>query len=79
MTDRRKHWGWGAESAQPDREALEGMRPLAQERLGFGGEEVEEPVPLDRVELPAPRVSPPPSLAEICADDTHSRAFHALG
>jgi alkyldihydroxyacetonephosphate synthase len=55
------------------------MRPLAQERLGFGGEDVTEPVPLDRVELPVPRVSPPPSLAGICADDTHSRAFHALG
>ncbi len=55
------------------------MRPLAQERLGFGGEEVEEPVPLESVELPTPRVSPPPSLVEICADDDHSRASHALG
>ena len=55
------------------------MRGLAQERLGFGGEEIEEPVPLDRLELPTPRVSPPPSLAEICADDTHARASHALG
>ena len=55
------------------------MRPLAQERFGFGGEEVEEPVPLSAVELPPPRVSPPASLAEICEDDTHSRAFHALG
>ena len=79
MTDRRKHWGWGAESAQPDRGALEGMRPLLQERFGFGGEEAEEPVPLSAVELSPPRVSPPASLAEICEDDTHSRAFHALG
>lgn len=55
------------------------MRGLAQERLGFGGEDVTEPVPLEAVELPAPRVSPPSSLAEICADDTHSRAFHSLG
>ena len=79
MADRRKHWGWGAESAQPTREALEAMRPMAQERLGFGGEEVVEPVPLDRVELPVPRVSPPPSLAGICSDDTHARASHAMG
>jgi alkyldihydroxyacetonephosphate synthase len=55
------------------------MRSLAQERLGFGGEEVEDPVSLEAVELPPPRVSPPPSLAEICAGDTHTRAFHALG
>ena len=55
------------------------MRSLAQERLGFGGEDVVEPVPLSDVELPVPRVSPPPSLAEICADDTHARASHAMG
>ncbi|MEJ7876044.1 MAG: FAD-binding oxidoreductase, partial [Solirubrobacterales bacterium] len=79
MTERRKHWGWGAESSQPSRSDLEAMRPLAQERLGFGGEEVEEPVPLASVELPTPRVSPPPSLTEFCADDDHSRASHALG
>jgi len=79
LADRRKHWGWGAESAQPTREALEAMRPMAQERLGFGGEEVVEPVPLDRVELPVPRVSPPPSLAGICSDDTHARTSHAMG
>ena len=79
MADRRSHWGWGAESAQPDRAALEGMRSLAQERFGFGGEEVVEAVPLDQVELPAPRVSPPPSLAEICADDPHARASHSMG
>ena len=31
------------------------------------------------VELPAPRMSPPDSLAEICADDPHARTTHALG
>jgi alkyldihydroxyacetonephosphate synthase len=55
------------------------MRSLAQARLGFGGEDVVEPVPLEEVELPVPRVSPPPSLAEICAEDTHARASHAMG
>ena len=79
MADRRSHWGWGAESAQPDRAALEGMCSLAQGRFGFGGEEVVEAVPLEQVELPAPRVSPPPSLAEICADDPHARASHSMG
>ena len=63
MTERRKHWGWGAESAQPSREQLEGMRSIAHERLGFGGEEVEEAVPLAQVELRPARVTPPPSRA----------------
>lgn len=79
MTERRKHWGWGSESAQLSREQLEGARALVHERLGFGGEEVEEAVPLDRVELRPARVTPPASLAGICADDPHSRATHALG
>ena len=79
MADRRSHWGWGAESAQPDRAALESMRSLAQERFGFGGEEVVEAVPLEQVELSASRVSAPPSLAEICADDPHARASHSMG
>ena len=50
-----------------------------RERLGFGGDEVEEPVPLDQVELRAPRVSPPDTLASICSSDPHERASHALG
>ena len=79
MADRRSHWGWGAESAQPTRQALEGMREAVRERLGFGGEEVVEAVPLSAVELPAPRTSPPNSLAEICTQDAHARAAHAMG
>ncbi len=55
------------------------MRSLARERLGFGGEDVVEPVPLEQVELQPCRVSPPASLAGICADDTHARASHAMG
>jgi alkyldihydroxyacetonephosphate synthase len=77
--DRRKHWGWGPESAQLGREQLEGAAAGVRERLGFGGEEVEEPVALEDVELRRPRVEPPPSLAELCGADDHDRASHALG
>jgi alkyldihydroxyacetonephosphate synthase len=55
------------------------MAPGIRERLGFGGEEVEEPVPLDAIELPAPRLSAPGSLAEIVTDDRHERVSHAHG
>jgi alkyldihydroxyacetonephosphate synthase len=78
-TPRLKHWGWGGEDRQLDRPALEAAAAAIHEQLGFGGEEVAEPVPLDAVELRAPRVSPPPSLAEICRDDPYERASHALG
>ncbi len=77
--ERRKHWGWGSEARQPSLADLDAMAPLVRERLGFDAQAPEEPVPLERVELAAPRVSPPASLVEICADDPHSRATHALG
>jgi alkyldihydroxyacetonephosphate synthase len=77
--ERRKHWGWGAESRQPSPADLEAMAPLVRERLGFDAQPPEEPVPLERIELPAPRVRPPGSLAAICADDPHARVTHALG
>ena len=76
---RLKHWGWGRESGQLTREQLEAAAPGIRERLGFGGDEVEEPVPLDAVELPAPRAEPPPSLAGICRSDPYERTSHALG
>ena len=34
---------------------------------------------IEAVKLPAPRISPPAALAELCADDIHARASHAWG
>jgi alkyldihydroxyacetonephosphate synthase len=78
-TDRPKHWGWGAESAQLSRAQLEAAAPEIRERLGFGGDSVSDPVPLDAVELREPRVEPPASLERICRTDAYQRASHALG
>ncbi len=76
---RRKHWGWGYEDEQlPPAELRAAARGLA-EHLGVGEVDVEEPVALDAVELPAPRIVPPAALAEICATDAHARASHARG
>ncbi len=41
--------------------------------------EVEEPVALESVALPPPRVAVPALLSDICACDPHARASHALG
>ena len=78
-TRRRKHWGWGWEDAQPSRADLEAAAPGIRERLGFGGDEIEEPVPLEQIELPEPRLEPPASLAEIVSADRHDRVSHAYG
>ncbi len=76
---RRKHWGWGWEDQQPDRAGLEAAAKAIHERLGFEVERIDEPVPLDRVELREPRVEPPASLAGVLSADRHDRASHALG
>lgn len=76
---RRKHWGWGYEDEQPPpgqvREAAAGLGA----HLGFEPREVEQPVPLEQVKLPEPRLAPPAQLGEICEADGHARASHALG
>jgi alkyldihydroxyacetonephosphate synthase len=55
------------------------MAPGIHERLGFGGQGVEEPVPLDAIELPGPRLRPPDSLVAIVADEHRDRVVHAHG
>jgi alkyldihydroxyacetonephosphate synthase len=74
----RKHWGWGYEDQQPSPADLRAAATDIRERLGFGGE-ASEPVPLEAIELPAPRLEPPASLAEIVSDDHRERVSHALG
>jgi alkyldihydroxyacetonephosphate synthase len=40
---------------------------------------VEEPVPLETIELPVPRIKPPPGLEGLFAADRYERVAHALG
>jgi alkyldihydroxyacetonephosphate synthase len=75
---RRKHWGWGFLDQQPSLADLRAAAPGIRELLGFGGEP-EEPVPVEAINLPPPRLTPPDSLAEIVSDDHHDRISHALG
>jgi alkyldihydroxyacetonephosphate synthase len=76
---RRKVWGWGYEDQQPPHEQVEEAAAGIRAHLGFGDGEVERPVPLEEVELPAPRLQPPDSLAGICRSDPYERALHACG
>ena len=76
---RRKHWGWGYEDEQPSREELRTAAEGIRAHLGFGDGEVEDPVPIERVKLPAPRLEPPASLAGMCTSDAYERASHAYG
>jgi alkyldihydroxyacetonephosphate synthase len=76
---RRNHWGWGYEDQRPSRDEVAAAAAGIAPALGFGSTEIEEPVPLDQVDLPAPRLQAPPALREICATDPHARASHAQG
>jgi alkyldihydroxyacetonephosphate synthase len=76
---RHKHWGWGYEDQQPSDEQLHAIALAAGEHLGLPVGEVEQPVALEQIALEPPRVAPPAPLSEICADDVHARASHALG
>jgi alkyldihydroxyacetonephosphate synthase len=79
MARRLKHWGWGYEDEQPSpdevRAAAAGLVPA----LGFGSTDTEDPVPIEAVELPAPRVAPPAALEGICSTGAYDRAAHAHG
>ncbi|HTU95638.1 MAG TPA: FAD-binding oxidoreductase [Solirubrobacteraceae bacterium] len=79
MTPRRKHWGWGFEHEQPSPDEVRATAAVIASHLGFGSTEPERPVALAAVSLPVPRLSAPARLREICADDDHTRAFHAYG
>jgi alkyldihydroxyacetonephosphate synthase len=81
MGEPRSHWGWGFASRAPDRAALEALAPEVRKRLGFGGDRVEEPVPLARIVdgLAPPRVKPPDSLEGILTGEPEERVRHAMG
>ena len=79
MERRLKHWGWGYEDQQPPYEQVRDTALGLRAHLGFGEADVEQPVPLEAVELRPPRLEVPEALAEIAAVDTYSRASHALG
>ena len=66
-----KWWGWGFEDAYqaPDAAAARGI----VEHLGFGSDEVEQPVRAEDVALPEPRMETPYS------SDRGDRLRHALG
>ena len=77
MERRLKHWGWGYEDEQLVPEAQREAARFISSRLGFGSTEPEPPAPLPV--LPAPRLKPPDSLAEICSAGDYERALHAYG
>jgi alkyldihydroxyacetonephosphate synthase len=79
MTGRRlKHWGWGYEDQSPTAAQLAEAAAGIRERFGFGGE-ARAAVPLEEVEVRAPRLKVPDAFGDLCTDDKYERVSRALG
>ena len=76
---RRSWWGWGWEDAAVPDEQVRSLGRAVGERLGVDVGVAADPVPLDSVGLPEPRVVPPPSLSDRCSTDRWQRAAYAYG
>jgi alkyldihydroxyacetonephosphate synthase len=74
---RRSHWGWGYEDDRPAGDEVRAVAATIPGHLGFPAAEIEEPVPLEAVELPPPRVEPP--RGSLFSTDPHDRAVHHYG
>ncbi len=76
---RRSFWGWGLEGAGPGDAALAGIARTLAQRFGREIPAPLAPPTLAEIELPAPRIAPPGSLAHACSDDPYQRAGHTYG
>jgi alkyldihydroxyacetonephosphate synthase len=72
-------WGWGYADKFPDTGTRRALAEQVSALLGGVSLAPREPVPLDAFRLPAPRVTPPPALAELCSTDAADRAAHTYG
>jgi len=79
MTGRRlKHWGWGYEDQGPTAAQLAEAAAGIRERFGFGGE-ARAAVPLEEVEVRAPRLRRPDAFGDLFTDEKYERVSRALG
>ena len=76
---KRRFWGWGVEGAGPTREQQERMGRTIAERFAITLDAPIAPPTIAEIELRAPRVSPPDSLAPIFTVDPEERAGHTYG
>ncbi|AKF03325.1 FAD-binding oxidoreductase [Sandaracinus amylolyticus] len=76
---RRSHWAWGWADRFPDRDARRAIGEQVRAITSFDVKDVTEPVALDAITMPAPRIDAPPSLAAITSIDHEDRALHTRG
>ena len=75
----RKFWGWGVEEDAPGDAEKQALVKTLESRFNLSGLEPVAPPRIEEIELPAPRVKPPASLAALCSVDPYDRAGHTYG
>jgi alkyldihydroxyacetonephosphate synthase len=75
----RRFWGWGVEGAGPNSEQHRKLAATVASRFGADDLTIIAPPTIDELELRAPRVAPPASLAALCTTDPAERAGHTYG
>ena len=74
-----KFWAWGYEDELLSAEEKQRLGAFYAEQFGVDGFD-ETPVPrTEEFDLPAPRLTPPATLAPICTSAPHQRLIHAYG
>jgi alkyldihydroxyacetonephosphate synthase len=76
---RRKFWGWGYEDQGPNAEQRSRMAERMARRYGLSELTITPPPTEAELNLRAPRVKPPDTLAPICSSSTYDRAAHTYG
>ncbi|HEY1636394.1 MAG TPA: FAD-binding oxidoreductase [Acidimicrobiales bacterium] len=76
---RRSWWGWGWEDQALDDAQRRALAKAVGASLGRDDLEPAAPPALEQIDLPAPRVRAPASLAAICSDTPYDRAAHTYG
>lgn len=80
MSDRRLSiWGWGYEDQQPTLEERKATARAIASSLGRNDVELDPEPKIEDIQLRAPRLTPPASLASICSTTTYDRAAHSYG
>ena len=79
MAGVRRFWGWGVEGEGPTPEQQQKMGETIAARFGAEPRPPIAPPTLADIELRAPRIDPPASLAPLCTTDPFERANHTYG
>ena len=79
VSARLKFWGWGRESETLSAGELSALESAYARLFGVSGFEVERTPKAEDIELRAPRISPPPSLAGFVSADHYERLLHSYG